>query len=95
MTKFWALIAAKRPHIFSLGKVETEDAAMTKAEEFCEQKNKTRDTEENKDKELPEYILLAVLDEQDMRNLTGEVHRPYLIASSKETVAVESPKKRN
>jgi len=97
MTKFWALIAAKRPHIFSLGKLENEDEAVVKAEDFCKRKNEdvAKLVEEKKiEKEnVSEYICLCILDETDMRNLTGEVHRPIVIASPKPTVAVEETKR--
>lgn len=97
MTKYWTLIAARRPHIFSLGKLENEDAALAKADDFCKRKNEEV-AQAIEEKRIPkenavEYICLCILDESDMRNLTGEVHRPFVIASPKETVAVEGPKK--
>lgn len=93
MTRFWALIAAKRVHVFSLGKHENEDAAMKAAEDYCAKKT-AEATEKLKDIEgalAPEYITLAVLDIQDMRDLPGEFQRPYEIPSTeeRETVAVE------
>jgi hypothetical protein len=97
MKKFWALIGARRPHIFALGKVKDDNEAVAKAEDFCNRKN-----EENKQiakernlkiEDFVEFVLLAVLTENDLRGLIGEVHRPLVISSAKPTVAVEGPKK--
>jgi hypothetical protein len=96
MTRFWALIAAKRVHVFSLGKHEDESAAMDAAEDYC-----TKKTAEVADKvkgiegaEPVEYLALAVLDVQDMRNLPGEFYRPFEIPQpeEREVVAVEPTK---
>jgi len=96
MTRFWALIAAKRVHVFSLGKHKDEDAAMTAAEDYCTKKTaesveKAKDTE---GAEPVEYIALAILDIQDMRNLPGEFYRPFEIPQpeQRELVAVEPTK---
>lgn len=97
MKKFWALIGARRPHIFALGKVKDDEEAVAKAEDFCKRKNdenvaiaKERDL---KIEDFAEFVLLAVLTENDLRDLIGEVHRPLVIASPKPTVAVEGPRK--
>jgi len=99
MTKRWAIIAARRPHLFSLGKVEDDDEALAKAEEFCARKNE--ELKKIHEKIIPapqsdplEYVVLAILNEDDLRGLTGEIHRPYVIASVKREVAVETPTKR-
>jgi hypothetical protein len=86
MTNFWALIAASRPHCFSLGKHEDEEKAYAFATAYCVQKN------EKLEEGDPDYVILALLDESDLRMLTGEVHRPWKIAgASKREVAVEAP----
>lgn len=95
--KFWGLIIVSRPHIFSLGDHEDVNAAMTFAEEFVQKKNaeKLKDAEEKQipeNQRMPNHDLLWILDEADMRNLTGEVHRPYHIAKPKrEPQSAEAP----
>lgn len=95
--KFWALIVVSRPHIFSLGDHEDTDAAMNFAQEFVDRKNaeKLKEAEENQipaNERSPNHDLLWILDDSDMRNLTGEVHRPYIIARpKKEPVSAEAP----
>lgn len=95
--KYWALIVVSRPHIFSLGDHENTDAAALFAEEFCDKKNKEK-LKQAEEKQIPEnertpnHDLLWVLDDSDLRGLTGEVHRPYQIARPKrEAVAAEAP----
>jgi len=96
MTRFWALIAAKRVHVFSLGKHEDDAAAQKAAEDYCVKKT-AEAAEKVKDIEgavAHEYITLAVLDITDMRDLPGEFLRPYEIPATeeRETVAVEPTK---
>lgn len=95
--KFWALIVVSRPHIFSLGDHENTDAAMAFATDFCEKKNAEKQ-HEAEEKQIPEnerqplHDLLWILDDSDMRNLTGEVHRPYRVpAPKREAVSAEAP----
>lgn len=77
--------------------MENEDEALAKAETFCTRKNEesAKLVEEKKLERdnVTEYVCLCLLDESDMRNLTGEVHRPFVISSPKPTVAVEAVKK--
>ena len=94
--KFWALIVVSRPHIFSLGDHEDTDAAMAFATDFVERKNAEK-LKESEEKQIPEnerppmHDLLWILDDSDMRNLTGEVHRPYIVARpKKEPVAADT-----
>lgn len=96
MTRFWALIAAKRVHVFSLGKHEDDAAAQKAAEDYCVKKNaEAFEKFKGDDSAIPhEYITLAVLDITDMRDLPGEFLRPYEIpvTEERETVAVEPTK---
>ena len=100
MSKYWGLIAATRPHIFSLGTHDELDKAMAFAQEFCDKKNKEnreKDEAENvpENQRRPEYDLMWILDDDEMRSLTGEIHRPYAIAKPKrEEVSVEAPVRR-
>jgi len=100
MTKYWALIIASRPHIFNIGEYEAAEEAEGFATAWCDQKNADREEmvkefrEKNPDKEVPNfttYDLAYILDDEDMRQLTGEVHRPRRIARKKREVAVETP----
>ena len=100
MTKFWALIIASRPHIFNLGEHENAEQAEGFASSWCDQKNETRDemTKEFRAKnpgkdapDFPTYDLAYVMDDEDMRQLTGEVHRPRRIARKKREVEVVAP----
>jgi hypothetical protein len=95
--KYWGLIVVSRPHIFSLGDHENTDVAMAFAEEFVDKKNAEK-LKEAEEKQIPEnerppnHDLLWILDESDMRNLTGEVHRPYHIPKPKrEPQTAEAP----
>ena len=95
--KFWGSIVVSRPHIFSLGDHENLDAAMAFAQEFVDKKNAEK-LAEAEEKQIPEndrspnHDLLWILDEADMRNLTGEVHRPYHVPKPKrEPQAAEAP----
>ena len=103
MTKYWALIISFRPHIYSLGKHENADEAEGMAKEFCDRKNKEQTEswekakQENPTSEITEpypFQLAYILDESDLRSLTGEVHRPFVIAKAKKEVAVEAPTRR-
>ena len=97
MSKYWGLIAASRPHIFALGSHDELDKAMAFAQEFCDKKNaenRAKDEAENvpENQRRPEYDLMWVLDDDEMRSLGGEMIRPYVIAKQKrEEVSVESP----
>lgn len=100
MKKYWALIIANRPHIFSLGKHNAPEAAETMAQEFVDKKNAENQTthetqcQQNPGVEIPEpsvYQLAYILDESDLRVLTGEVHRPYVIAKQREAIEVAPP----
>lgn len=102
MSKYWALIISYRPVIYSLGKHNTFDAAEGMALDFCE-KNNTKNREVydeavranlNPETEIPEpapYQLAYIMDDNDMRHLTGLVHRPYVIAKQREVVEVAAP----
>jgi len=100
MSKYWGLIAANRPHIFSLGAHDDLDKAMAFATEFCDRRNKEnreKDEAENvaDNRRRPEYDLVWVLNDDEMRSLTGEVHRPYVIAKPRrEEISIESPVRR-
>ena len=103
MSKFWALIISNRPHIYSLGQQENVEKAMSFAEEFCDRKTKENEAtnennrrqvvDYNSDNDLPDYQLAYIMDENDLRTLTGEVHRPLVIAHQRKEIEVESPKK--
>jgi len=102
MSKYWALVISYRPGIYSLGKHNTFDAAEAMALDFCE-KNNTRNRQaydeqvrqnQNPEVEIPEpapYQLAYIMDDNDMRHLTGLVHRPYVIAKQREVVEVTAP----
>ena len=100
MTKYWALIVASRPHIFNIGEHENVEQAEGFATSWCDQKNAAREEmikefqAKNPDKEVPNfttYDLAYIMDDEDMRQLTGEVHRPRRIVRKKREVAVETP----
>ena len=100
MTKYWALIIATRPHVFNIGEHENVEQAEGFAGTWCEQKNQARETsieefrQKNPTKEppnFPTYDLAYILDDEDMRQMTGEIHRPRRIARKKREVAVETP----
>lgn len=96
MTKFWALIVAVRPHVFALGPHEDADKAMKFAEDFCERRTKENEKKNETlpdDEKLPPYDLVYLMDEDDLRALTGEVHRPRVVARARPTVEVATPKK--
>jgi hypothetical protein len=100
MTKFWALIIASRPHVFNIGEHENAEQAEGFATAWCDQKNEAREKsiEEFRQKHPteeppnpPTYDLAFIMDDEDMRQLTGEVHRPRRVARKKREVAVEAP----
>lgn len=103
MTKFWALIVSNRPHVFALGPHENADAAMKFADNFCDQRTQENENANearrhnnavyDADEDLPTYELVYLMDEDDLRALTGEVHRPRGIARQRKEVAVEAPTK--
>jgi hypothetical protein len=98
MTKYWALIIASRPHVFSIGEHENVEQAEAFISVWCDQKNEENAKKfgENlqtdmEDIKLITYDLAYIMDDEDMRQLTGEVHRPRRIARKKREVAVETP----
>ncbi len=100
MTKFWALIISSRPRIYALGKHENVEEAEGFAESFCDRMNHKNEellAEQKKtqpDAEMPfTYDLAFIMDENDLRSMIGEVHRPIVILREKEVTAVEAPKK--
>src|SRR6266404_6979644 len=98
--KFWALITSNRPHVFSLGQHDDFDKAAAFATEFCERKNtetlkafeELRAKEPATEVETPNpHELIWILDDGDLRALTGEVHRPYIVAREKREIGVDVP----
>lgn len=100
MTKFWALIVASRPHIFNIGEHENVEQAEGFASAWCDQKNEARNQALEKfraehqgeeEPNPPTYDLVYIMDDEDMRQLTGEIHRPRRIARKKREVEVVAP----
>ncbi len=102
--KFWAAILTNRLHIFALGQHENEEQAYAFSEAFVDRKTEENrrimETRQNNDAPdgadrppLPSYQLVCVMDDEDLRRLTGEVHRPYVVARQRREVAVEVPRR--
>lgn len=76
---------------------------MKFAEDYCERRSqenakkndeaKRADPHYDENEDLPNYELVYLMDEDDLRALTGEVHRPYVIARKRAEVEVTAPKK--
>ena len=100
MSKYWGIIVASHPHVFALGQHDNFDKAAGFAKDFVDRKNAEilMEAEEKQipvNERRPDYDLLWVLDEDELRILISEVHRPRAIARPKrEAQGVEAPIRR-
>ena len=100
MSKYWAAIFVNRLRVFALGSQENFDSAAAFAKEFVDRKNeeiRKEAVEKNipDDERRSDYDFLCLLDENELRGLIGDVHRPLIIARPKrEEVGVEAPVRR-
>jgi|ERR1035437_1257329 hypothetical protein len=100
MSKYWGIIVASHPHVFALGSHDNFDKAAGFAKDYVDRKN--REIQEDAVKNSiadndrrSDYDLLWVLDENELRSLIGEVHRPIVMARpAREAVGVEAPIRR-
>jgi hypothetical protein len=100
MSKYWGLIFTSRPRIFAFGSHDDFDKATVFAQEFVDRKNTEIEKfviEKNipENQRQPDYYLMCLLNEDELRSLIGDVHRPLVIAKPKrEEVGVEAPIRR-